>query len=369
MDRLIKILLVIIVIIICLVIFGYLFIKLYKPFGASPNKKDKEDYSKRSEIFIDGKFKNTGDFKNMSSWNDPYKDRKDNKGTIPTDEIPIKEYKYIESKKNEILFTWFGHSTVLIQMHGMNILVDPIFDEYASPVSFLGPKRYSKLPLNIDDLPKIDIVLLTHDHYDHVSYKTLTKLDGKVDKYLVPLGIDKDLVKFGIKKNKIENIAWWEEKNFDGLLVACTPSRHFSGRYLFDSNDTLWSSWILKDEYNTIFDSGDGGYGEHFKEIKDKYGNIDFAIIEGAQYSEKWHDVHMFPEETVQASIDLGSKITFLDHYGAYCLSDHSWDDPINRFVIEAKNKNIEYTTPLIGETINIKDYKNYKDEWWKVIK
>ena len=369
MRKMVRILLIIIITIISLIVMGYLFIKLYKPFGASPNKKDKEDYAKRSSIFVNGKFKNNGEFKNMSSWDDYYKDRCDNKGTIPIDEIPVKEYKYIEAKKDEVLITWFGHSTILIQMHGMNILVDPIFDKYASPVSFLGPKRYSKVPLSIDNLPNIDIVLLTHDHYDHLSYKTLTKIDKKVNKYLVPLGIDKDLVKFGIKKEKIENMAWWEEKNINGLLVACTPSRHFSGRYLLDSNDTLWSSWILKDEYNTIFDSGDGGYGNHFKEIKENYGIIDFAILEGAQYSEKWHDVHMFPEETVQASIDLSAKVTFLDHYGAYSLSDHSWDDPINRFVIEAKEKNIEYTTPLIGETINIRNYKKYKEEWWKKIK
>lgn len=369
MNKVFKVLLILLIIIICIILFAFLFIKLYKPFGSSPNKKDKEDYAKRSEIFKDGKFQNTGSFQVMSKWTDKYKDRSDGKGKIPTDEVPIKKFSYIESNSDEVLFTWFGHSSVLIQIHDMNILVDPIFDERTSPVSFIGPKRYSKVPLEIKDLPTIDVVLLTHDHYDHVSYKTLTAINDKVKKFLVPLGIDKDLEKFGIENSKIENMAWWEEKTIDGLLIACTPSRHFSGRYLIDSNDTLWSSWVLKDENYTIFDSGDGGYGSHFTEIKEKYGKIDLAILDGSQYDEAWHDVHMFPEEAVQASIDLESEITFLDHYGAYSLSNHSWDDPINRFTIEAKEKNIKYITPLIGESINLKDYKDYQNEWWKDIK
>ena len=364
-----KFLLVILIVIICIIVFAFLFIKLYKPFGASPNKKDKEDYAKRSEIFKDGKFQNTGNFTVMSSWNDPYKDRTDNKGTIPTNEVPIKKFEYREAGIQEAQISWFGHSSVLIQIHGMNILVDPIFENISSPVSFIGPKRYSKVPLTIDDLPQIDVVLLTHDHYDHVSYKTLTSLENKVNKFLVPLGIDKDLEKFGINPVKIENMAWWEEKNINGLLIACTPSRHFSGRYLLDNNDTLWSSWILKDEYNTIFDSGDGGYGDHFKQIKEKYGDITLAILDGSQYDESWHDVHMFPEEAVEASIDLNAKISFIDHYGAFCLSNHSWDDPVHRFTMYAKEKNIEYITPLIGETVNLKDYKDYQNEWWKNIK
>lgn len=370
MKMLLKVLLTTCIIILFIIIFAILFIKLYKPFGASPNKEDKKDYENRSEIFKDGKFQNTGIFSVMSTWNDPYKNRCDNKGKLPTDEVPVKKFNYTENKNNEdILITWFGHSSILIQMHNMNILVDPIFDKASSPVSFIGPKRYSKVPLNIEDLPNIDVVLLTHDHYDHVSYKTLMSLENKVKKFLVPLGIDKDLGKFGIKKSKIENMAWWEEKDINGLTIACTPSRHFSGRYILDSNDTLWCSWILKDENNTVFDSGDGGYGDHFKEIKEKYKDITLAILDGSQYSESWHDVHMFPEEAGQASIDLEARITFLDHYGAYCLSNHSWDDPVNRFTMFAKEKNIEYMTPLIGETVNLKDYKNYQKEWWKDIK
>lgn len=368
-KKIMKILLIILAVVAIFVLFAYLFIKLYKPFGASPTKKDWKDYEKRSENFKNGKFSNTGSFTLMSNWDDPYKDRTTGKGKTPKDDLPYIKYEYKEASKDEVLITWFGHSSVLIQIHGLNILVDPIFEEIASPVSFIGTKRYSKVPVNIEDLPKIDVILLTHDHYDHESYKTLTSLEAKTAKYIVPLGIDKDLEKFGIDKSKIKNMAWWEETNIEGLTIACTPSRHYSGRYIFDQSDSLWSSWILKDENYTIFDSGDTGYGDHFKEISEKYGEIDFALLDSAQYDGRWHNVHMFPEEAGKASIDLNSKLTMVQHYGAFVLSNHSWDDPVDRFTRYAKENNIEYVTPILGETFNIKEYKNYQNEWWKNIK
>lgn len=254
-------------------------------------------------------------------------------------------------------------------MHGLNILVDPIFDNIASPVSLVGSKRYSKVPVKIEDLPKIDVVILSHNHYDHVAYNTIMSLENKVTKFIVPLGVDKALEKFGISKSKIENMAWWEEKNIDGLTIACTPARHFSGRYLLDQDATLWASWVLKDENNTIFDSGDTGYGDQFKEIYEKYGEIDFAFLDGSQYNERWHDVHMFPEEAVQATMDLNSKVSMVGHYGAFVLASHAWDDPVDRFTRFAKENNVNYITPILGETVNLNNYTDYQKEWWKEIK
>ena len=181
MKKMIKVLLIVLLIIVCIIVFALIFIKIHKPFGASPNKKDFEDYAKRSEIFKDGKFVNTGNFTVMSSWNDPYKDRTTGKGLKPESEIPYVDYKYTENN-SDVLITWFGHSSVLIQIGGKNILVDPIFEELASPVSFTGSHRYSHIPVKIEDLPQIDVILLTHDHYDHVSYKTLTSLENKTKK-------------------------------------------------------------------------------------------------------------------------------------------------------------------------------------------
>ena len=225
-------------------------------------------------------------------------------------------------------------------------------------------------PLEIpDERHDADYILITHDHYDHESYETLTKLENKTKMYIVPLGIDRDLEKFGINKSKIKNMAWGEEENINGLTIACTPSRHYSGRYMLDSGKSLWSSWILKDDNYTIFDSGDTGYGNQFKEIYEKYGEIDFALFDGSQYDEKWHDVHMFPEEAVNAAIDIHSKVSMVQHYGAFVLANHSWDDPVDRFTKYAREKGIEYVTPIMGEAIVLSNYKNYQDEWWKNIK
>jgi len=369
MKKMLKVLLIIICIIIAIIVFALIFIKLHKPFGGTSTKKDKEDYAKRSTIFKDGKFVNTGKFTIMSEWNDPYKDRTTGKGTKPSEELPYKDYKYQEAKDEDVFITWFGHSSILMQINGKNILVDPIFEDIASPVSFIGSKRFSHVPVKISDLPKIDVILLTHDHYDHESYKTLTSLEDKTTKYIVPLGIDKDLEKFGINKNKIKNMAWWEEEKIDDLLIACTPSRHYSGRYMLDSNETLWSSWIIKTDNYTIFDSGDTGYGDHFKEIYEKYGEVDLAIFDAAQYDERWHDVHMFPEEAVNSAMELHAKLSMVQHYGAFVLANHSWDEPADRFTRFAKEKNIEYITPILGETVDLNNYKNYQTEWWKEIK
>ena len=152
----------------------------------------------------------------------------------------------------------------------------------------------------------------------------------------------------------------------DGLKIACTPARHFAGRYIFDSDYTLWSSFVLKDEYNTIFDSGDTGYGDHFEEISRRYGEISLALLDGAQYNEKWHDVHMFPEESVMASLKMDAKVSMLVHHSAFTLSNHAWDDPLERFTRYAKENSVEYMQPKLGETVNLKDYKNYQENWWK---
>lgn len=355
--------------IICIVILISIFflLFLYKPFGGIPTKKDMDDYSKRASNFINKRFK-IDDYSFYTKWVDIYKNITTNKQVVPKNKLSLIPYKYKKAKIDEVFVTWFGHSSILLQMHCMNIFLDPVFSKRTSPFPFIGPKRFTQVP-NIEEFPDIDIVLITHDHYDHLDYNTIKKIDSKVKKYIVPLGIEKDLEKFGIDKTKIMNMAWWEEININGLNICCTPTKHFAGRFFLDSNKTLCCSYILKDEYNTIYDSGDTGYGKHFKDIEKKYKSISLALLDTAQYSTRWHDSHMFPEECVQASIDLKAEITFPIHWGAYSLSNHPWDTPIHRFIKDAKKNDIEYVTPKLGQTIDIKKYKMYKDMWWKDIK
>ena len=367
-KKLSKFLLILCLIALILIVLGWIFIKLYRPFGGIPSKKDEEDYSRRSTNFKNGKFYNDN-FSLKTKYRDTYADRTTGKQTTPDKKLDVEKYEYDpDFKKDGLYVTWFGHSSILLQMHGKNILIDPVLSDRSSPFSFVGPKRFSKLAVQVKDLPEIDIVVITHDHYDHLDYDTIKKLKYKAKKFIVPLGIEKDLVKFGIDKDKIVNMAWWEEIDEDGLLIACTPARHFSGRYILDSSKSLWASFVFKDENNTVYDSGDTGYGDHFKEINKKYGKFDLVLLDSGQYNGSWHEVHMFPEESVMAAKDLQAEVSMPIHWGAFVLSKHSWDDPVDRFTRRAKEEKIEYITPKIGQTVSMMNYDQYKTEWWKDI-
>lgn len=367
-SRLFKILIITLIILVVLILISSLFIKLYIPFGGTPSSSDRENYKKRASNYKDGKFYNENDFQMI------YKQTEKNtytstKKTTPIESLPTKEPLIIqEPNKEDLNITWLGHSTILMNINGMNILIDPVFSNYTSPVSFAGPTRYSQLPIDIKDLPKIDIIVISHDHYDHLDYKTIKLIDNKVDKYIVPLGVEKHLERWKVKSSKITNMAWWEEININGLLIGCTPARHYSSRTMLDKYNTLWASFVFINEKYKVFISGDSGYDEHFKKINKKYGNFDLSLIEAGQYDVKWKSTHMIPEQSVQAGIDLNSKVIMPIHNSSFILSSHPWDDPLERFALESERKNIKYITPMIGETINYKDNIS-TSKWWKNIK
>ena len=361
----------VLVIIVFLLLLVFLVIKLvgfFVPtFGSLPSCEDKKDYQKRMPNNYDGKrFYNWKGFEMFGEYTDKYKDRTTGKGVKPVDSIPVNDYVY--SNTDDLSITWFGHSTILVNMSNLNILVDPIWNKSASPVSFTGPERYSDM-VDIEGLPNIDVLLITHDHFDHLDIDTIRKLDYKVSKYIVPLGVENHLEKFGVSKSKISNIAWWEDININDLKIISTPAIHDSSRYLFRMDRTLWTSWTLVDKNHKVFISGDTGYGDHFKEIYKKYGAMDIALLDSAQYNERWHAIHMFPEEAVEAGIDLGAKVMMPVHWGSYVLSDHSWDDPPARFSRYAEENNQNYIVPKIGETVDYNNFKNYQDKWWNDIK
>lgn len=362
-ERVIKNLMIFLVILVIIFLIVYLFLKLYPPFGGKVSKDDMLDYSKRANNYIDGKFYNENEFKMI------YKDIKENnylskKGVVPIDTIPTEKPDFLVGNDvNELSITWLGHSTTLLQMHGLNILIDPVLNSYASLVSFVGPKRFSDLPIEIEELPNIDIVVITHDHYDHLDYNTIKKIDKKVGKYVVPLGVENHLEIWKISSDKIINMAWWEEININGLLIGCTPSRHYSRRSLTNSYSTLWASFVFIDEYYKVFNSGDTGYDNHFTKIHEKYGDFDLALLDTGQYDERWKSTHMVPEEAVLAGKMLNAKKIMPIHWGSFKLSNHPWDDGVSRFVKEAEKQNINYLTPKIGETLIYNE--NYNNEFW----
>lgn len=264
--------------------------------------------------------------------------------------------------------TWFGHSTSMIEMDGKRILLDPMFSDVAAPYSWLGSSRYNKkLPMTAEELPDIDAVIISHDHYDHLDHQSILKIKDKVRKFFVPLGVGSHLSYWGVAKGKIEELDWWEETHLDDIKFVLTPARHFSGRGVFDGNMTLWGGWVIKGQKHSIFFSGDSGYSKYFKQIGEQYGPFDLTMIECGQYHKDWAAIHMMPEETVQAHIDLKGKHLMPVHWGAFTISLHSWKDPVERVTAAAKVSNIDVIVPKIGETFSIGEEKTQENWWAKV--
>ena len=265
----------------------------------------------------------------------------------------------------ETRLTWFGHSAVLLEIDSARIFIDPMLGQHAGPIPLISPKRYNEeLPISIEKLPFIDIVLISHDHYDHLDYGSILKLKDKVGKFYVPLGVGAHLRAWGVKEELITELNWWQEAQHNDFTFICAPARHFSGRG-FTSNITLWGSWIIRSSREQLYFSGDSGYGPHFKEIGEKYGPMDFVMMECGQYNERWASIHMTPEETVQATLDVRGRVLLPIHWGAFTLAMHGWDDPINRVTTEARRVNVPIRTPKIGQMIFPLKTTHSDEKWW----
>ncbi len=253
--------------------------------------------------------------------------------------------------------TWFGHSSAMIDISGKRILLDPMLGKYASP--FNGAVKRFENSLNFSDsdlkkIGKIDAIILSHDHFDHLDYKTIMKIQSQVIHFFVPLAVGAHLERWGIDSSRITEMDWWEETEFEGLQFVCTPAQHFSGRDPRYRNSSLWSSWVIKSKDKNVFFSGDSGYFEGFKQIGEKYGPFDLALLECGQYNELWHEIHMMPEETIQASLDLNSKQVLPIHNSAFSLSMHNWDEPINRAKAEAEKLGVKIVDVIAGQSFNL---------------
>jgi len=286
------------------------------------------------------------------------------KTSRPPKPLPFVKTDLNSDISNKPVLIWFGHSSYFIRINGINILVDPVFSNYASPFSFMNKAFAGTDVYTINELPPIDVLLITHDHYDHLDYETVTKLRPKVKQVYTSLGVASHLVYWGYAKEMITELDWWQSAVLPGdMQLTATPARHFSGRSVRRFT-TLWSSFVLSSQDYKIYIGADSGYSSQFKEIGDKYGPIDLAILENGQYNKDWPQIHMFPEQAVQAGIDLGAKVLLPVHWGKFDISLHPWDDPIKRFVAAAKEKGVQITTPLIGEPVVI-DGVYPCTEWW----
>lgn len=285
----------------------------------------------------------------------------------PLGAIKIETFKVYETVSDSARVTWFGHSAFFLEIEGKKLLFDPMFGSRPSPVSWAGTKRYSsELPIMPEDFPEVDAIIISHDHYDHLDYSSIRKLKNKTPRFIVPLGVRDRLIKWGVSSEKITEHAWYEKFTYKDLVLACMPARHFSGRGLLDRNTTLWCSWVVNGQETKIFYSGDSGYGPHFKEIGEKYGPFDLTMMECGQYDERWSAIHMLPEETVQAHLDVRGQLLIPVHWGAFTLAFHSWTDPVERVTKAALEHQVHIATPKIGETVEIGSENIPKSIWWR---
>jgi L-ascorbate metabolism protein UlaG (beta-lactamase superfamily) len=287
------------------------------------------------------------------------------KRATPADVLPAQKTDLHNLKPDENALVWFGHSSYFMQIDGRKFLVDPVFSGSASPIrwttrSFPGSDVYT-----VDDIPELDYLIITHDHYDHLDYETVLKLKSKVKKVITSLGVGEHLELWGYNKNNIIEKNWNEEELLGGgFKINTTPARHFSGR-LFKRNTSVWQSFVLTTPSLKLFLGGDSGYDTHFKSIGDQYGPFDLAMLECGQYNEAWRYIHMLPPQVVQAAKDLKTKVLFPVHWGKFSLSLHAWDEPILKVTAKAKEENIPLITPMIGQKVNL-DAPGTFEEWYR---
>jgi L-ascorbate metabolism protein UlaG (beta-lactamase superfamily) len=288
------------------------------------------------------------------------------KRATPAAALPSKKIDLLALDVDKDVLVWFGHSSYFLQLSGKRFLVDPVFSGSASPVRFTTRSFKGSDVYTTDDIPPIDYLLITHDHYDHLDYRTITELKPKISKIIIGLGVSSHFEKWGFASSMIDERDWNETVVLEqGFSVHTTPARHFSGRK-FKRNNTLWTSFVLTTPTKKLFIGGDSGYDTHFKKIGDQHGPFDLVILEDGQYNAAWKYIHMMPEEVVQAAEDLKAFRLMPVHWGKFSLALHDWDEPIRRVIKEAGKRKMPLLHPAIGEPVYL-DYISPSSNWWEM--
>lgn len=353
----------------CLLGLSVAFVVLHPTFGGSPDKQSLQRISTsknyNGDIFVNliPTIMMTRSDKDPSMLEDlidyvfnSNPDKNPNKA-LPTQ--PLNTPSIIDNS-----FTWLGHSTVLFKTGGKTLITDPIFHD-ASPLPYTVEAFKMTNTPKIEDLPELDVVLISHDHYDHLDYKGIQKIDAKVKHFYVPLGVKAHLQRWGVASGKITEMDWYESVNLGDVEIVFTPSRHFSGRGIWGRSKTLWGSWVVKSDELSVYFSGDGGYSPEFKVIGAKYGPFDIAFMEDGAYDKGWSQIHMTPEQAAQGAVDLNAKVLLPIHWGKFDLAKHKWTDPIERISQAVKGTDVTLATPMIGETFKLNQIP--QNEWWNL--
>lgn len=357
----------------CFLIGGYVFMSQTK-FGTLP-EGTRLNMIVQSPHYGDGGFRNT----------EPLPPMKGNGGIVgalakyifsstegqrPSHPVPSAKTDLRTLDRNTDVVVWLGHSSYFIQLGGRRILIDPVFSPYASPIFFANRAFDGTNLYTAEEMPDIDYLLISHDHWDHLDYATVTALRPKVRKVVCPLGVGAHFEAWGYGKEMLYEGDWFSAlEQDDGFSIHVLPARHFSGRSL-TRNKTLWAGFALLTSERRIFFSGDSGYGKHFTEIGARFGGFDLAILDCGQYDDNWRYVHMMPEDTAQAAEDLHARALLPAHVGKFAIAYHTWDDPFKRITEASKGKPYRLLLPLMGEPIRMPMGPGGEQEaffrWWE---
>lgn len=334
----------------------------YPSFGAKISKEAKASYARSAHFNAEkGVFENNrpalfSEIMKRFTWRDYLETFKTGIDRTPASPLPTTQpdLQAFMAPGTDLKVIWLGHSSLLIRMAGKTILIDPVLSGAASPFPFLV-KRFQPAPLEYEELPPIDFIVLSHDHYDHLDMKAARFFRDKNVSFITPLGVGEHLKYWGVPARNITELDWWESHQAGDITFTATPAQHASGRRLFSGRDeTLWASWVMSDPSHKIFFSGDSGYDKHFKDIGDKEGPFDIAFMDSGQYNEKWREVHLLPEEGIQAFQDVNAKILFPIHWGVFNLSWHTWYEPITRIHALSAARDIPIIAPIPGDIVTI---------------
>lgn len=353
-------------------LFGFtVFAFIQQPmFGKMPSGK-RLDKIKQSPNYKNGAFQNLNFTPVMSEDANYFKIFKNffiskSKRSKPTSAIPSTKTDLLNLDASKDIFVWLGHSSYFMQIDGKKILVDPVLSGSASPVSFTMKAFNGTNPFTSDDIPEIDYLFITHDHWDHLDYKTILELKSKIKKIICPLGVGEHFEFWGFDNNLIIEKDWNETIPLDNSFKAHTvPARHFSGR-TFIRNKSLWTAFVLETPTMKIFIGGDSGYDTHFSEIGEKFGPFDLAILENGQYNENWKYIHSLPDQVLLEAKDLKAKHIIPVHSAKFALALHDWDEPLKKITFFNETHNLSILTPLIGLQVNLKDTNYSFSQWWK---
>ena len=283
----------------------------------------------------------------------------------PLKEIPSLHTDLKSRDKNQDVFIWLGHSSYYLQTDGISFLIDPVLSVYGSPFKYFNKAFKGSDIFKPEDIPHIDYLVITHDHFDHLDYPTVKSIKDRTEMAILPLGVGAHLERWGYAENTLIEEEWGTEVELkNNLKIVFTPARHFSGRRI-RQNDTLWSSYVLITPTKRIFLGGDSGYDTHFKKIGEQYGPFDYAILENGQYGEAWKYIHTMPEDVIQAGIDLKAERIIPVHAAKFALALHPWNEPLQRITALGKENRLNILTPMIGEVVDLNQHQQKFTAWW----